>query len=57
MPKTKPTVKVKRHSYQPSKAELKENMTVRKPDGSVPSPEELARVALRPINVIEEPPS
>jgi len=37
MPKTKPTVKVKRHSYQPNKAELEGHITVRKPDGSLPS--------------------
>jgi len=52
---TRATVKVKHHSYQPSKAELEEDVTIRKADGSVPTPEELAKVALAPMNVIEEP--
>lgn len=51
----KPTVRVKPHSYQPSKAELEENIVIRKPDGSVPSPEELARAALRHMNIVEDP--
>ena len=51
----KPTVRVKPHRYQPSKAELDETIVVRKPDGSVPTPEELARAALRPMKVIEDP--
>ena len=51
----KPTVRVKPHNYQPSKAELEETVTIRKADGSVPTPEELARVALRPMNVVEDP--
>ncbi|MDE0270131.1 MAG: hypothetical protein OXP11_02895 [Gammaproteobacteria bacterium] len=51
----KPTVRVKPHSHQPSKAELEEPVIIRKPDGSVPTPEELARVALRPMKVIEDP--
>ena len=50
----KPTVKVKPHSYQPTKAELEETVAVRKPDGSLPTPAELARGALRPMNVIED---
>ena len=50
-----PTVRVKPHSYQPSKAELEEPVVIRKADGSVPTPEELARVALRPMNVVEDP--
>ena len=50
-----PTVHVKLHSYQPSKAELEEPVIIRKSDRSVPRPEELARVALHPMNVIEFP--
>ena len=49
-----PTVRVKPHSYQPSKAELEEPVIIRKPDGSAPSPEELARGALRPMNIVED---
>ena len=52
---TKPTVRVKPHSYQPSKAELEESIVIRKPDGSVPTPEEIARAALRPMNIVEDP--
>ena len=51
----KPTVRVKPHSYQPSKAELEEDIVIRKADGTVPTPEELARVALRPMNIVEDP--
>ena len=51
----KPTVRVKSHSYQPSKAELEKPVVIRKSDGSVPTPEELARVALRPMNIVEDP--
>ncbi|MCY4462720.1 MAG: hypothetical protein OXC26_20335 [Albidovulum sp.] len=54
-PKERPTVRVKPHSYQPSKAELEEPFVVRKRDGSIPMPGELVRTALRPMNVIEDP--
>lgn len=47
-------VKVKPHSYQPSKAELEEPIDIRKSDGTKPTPGELARTALRPMNVIED---
>lgn len=50
----KPTVRVKPHAYQPSKAELEEPVIIRKADGSAPSPEELARVALRPMKIVED---
>lgn len=52
---TKPTVRVKPHSYQPTKAEKEELLVIRKPNGCVPTPEEVARIALRPMNVIEDP--
>ena len=51
----KPTVRMKPHTYQPSKAELEEPVVIRMPDGSIPTPEELARVALRPMKIIEDP--
>ena len=54
-PEPRPTVRVKPHSYQPSKAELEEPFVIRKPDGSIPTPAELVRAALRPVNVIEDP--
>ena len=54
-PEDRPTVRVKPHSYQPSKAELEEPFVIRKPDGSIPTPAELVRGALRPVNVIESP--
>ena len=49
------TVRVKPHTYQPSKAELEKLVTIRKPDGSTPTPEELARIALRPMKIAEDP--
>ena len=54
-PEDRPTVCVKPHSYQPSKAELEKPFVIRKPDGSIPTPGELVRAALRPVNVIEDP--
>ena len=48
MAKDKPTVRVRPATYQPSKAELEEDMTVDT------TPEELARVALQPIKVVGE---
>ena len=42
-------VRVKPHSYQPSKAELEEPVKI---DAT---PEKLARVALRPMNIVEDP--
>ena len=54
MAQERPTVHIKPHSYQPSKAELEEPFVIRKPDGSMPTPEELVRAALRPMNIIED---
>ena len=51
----RPDVRVKPHSYQPRKAELEEPVAIHKADGSVPTPEEFARVALRPVNVVADP--
>ena len=51
----KSEVRVKPHSYQPSKAELDEAFSVRKSDGSQPSPKELARTAFRPMKITEDP--
>ena len=45
----KPTVRVKPHNYQPSKAGLEEMVKI---DAT---PEELARAILRPVNVVEDP--
>ena len=55
MPKThtaddRPTVRVKRHTYQPSKAELDELIVL--PAGT--TPEDVARAAVTPVNVVEE---
>ncbi len=40
---------------QPSKADLEEPIVIRKADGSMPSTEEFARVALHPVNVAADP--
>ena len=47
-PKPKPTVRVKPHSYQPSKAELEEPIKI---DAT---PEQLARAVLQPVKVVED---
>ncbi len=45
-----PTVRLKPSSYQPSKAELEEPVTV--PEDT--TPEDLARAVVTPVNVVEE---
>ena len=49
-PPVRPTVRLKRCTYQPSKAELEEPVTV--PPGT--TPEDLARAIVRPVNVVYE---
>ena len=55
MTKERRIVRVKPKTYRPSKAELEEDMSIRRADGSRPTPEEVARVALAPATVIEDP--
>ena len=47
----KPTVELVKSSYQPSKAELEEDIELRKPDGSRPTPKEVAQAVLRNVNI------
>ena len=50
--KPKPrTVELVRSTYRPSKAELEEPIELRKPDGSRPSPDELVRAVVQPIEI------
>ena len=44
-------VNLVRSEYQPSKAELEEPIDMTRPDGTLPTPKELARAALRPVSV------
>ena len=44
---------IKPSSYQSSKAEPEDSIDIRKPDGSRPTPEELAAVLLQPVKVGE----
>ena len=57
MPKrdTRPTIRVKPYSYQPSKAELEEPVVLRNPDGSQPTFEEVTRAIVTPVRIIEDP--
>lgn len=48
-------VRVKPHAYQPKKAELEEPFAIRKSDGTMPTPEELARGALGPVTIVGDP--
>ena len=48
------TVRMKPHDYQPKKAELEEPFQIRKSDGTMPTPEELARGALGPVTILED---
>ena len=50
----KPEIRVKPHSYQPSKAELDEVFDVRNADGSMPLPEDVARRVFRPMKIVED---
>ena len=45
-------IKVKPHSYQPSKAELEETIDLKSPDSSIPSPDELATWLLQPVKIV-----
>lgn len=51
MSESRRTVNLVRSEYQPSKAELEEPIDIRREDGTRPTPEELARAALRPVAV------
>lgn len=51
---TRRTVRVKPNRYQPTKAELEESIVIRKADGTMPTPEELAHIALAPVTLIED---
>lgn len=46
--KSKPEVRVKPHSYQPSKAELNEPVKI------AATPDALARAVLRPVKIVED---
>lgn len=52
---TRRVVRVKPNRYQPTRAEVEEPILIRKADGTVPTPEELARVAFAPVTLIEDP--
>lgn len=47
-------VRVRPHSYQPKKAELEEPVAIRKKDGTMPTPEELAKGALGQVKIVED---
>lgn len=50
------TIRVKPYSYQPSKAELEEPITLpTKPDGTPYTLEEVVHAITRPVNIIEDP--
>ena len=48
MKKTK-TVELVKSTYQPTKSEMEEEFTLRKPDGSGPSVEDIAQAVLQPV--------
>ncbi|MXY32705.1 MAG: hypothetical protein F4186_14015 [Boseongicola sp. SB0676_bin_33] len=53
--KPKPELRIKPNTYKPTKAELEEMFVLRKPDGSVPTPEEVIQAVLRPVKVVVDP--
>ena len=48
-------MRVKPNRYQPTRTELEEPVLIRKADGTMPTPEELASVALAPVTLVEDP--
>ena len=52
--KQKPVVRVRPHTYQPSKAELEAPIVMRNPDGSVPTVNDVADAVLRPVRIVED---
>ena len=48
-PELLPTIRVKHHSYQPSKADLEAQIRINA------TPEQLARAAVTPVRIIEDP--
>ncbi len=56
MKKRRP-VEIVNQSYQPTKAEQEERTTLRKVDGSVPTPTEVMRALTRPVEIeyVEKP--
>ncbi len=53
-PEGRPSVRVKPHGYQPRANEMNERVRIRRQDGSIPAPGEMARAALRPMKVFED---
>ena len=51
MSETRRMVNLVCSEYQPSKAEVEESIDMTRADGTLPTPEELARAALRPVSV------
>ena len=48
-PDDRPTINVKPHSYQPSKAELEEPIHINA------TPKQLAKAAVTPVRIVEDP--
>lgn len=48
-----PEVRAKPRGYQPKLAELEEDFTTRRADGSIPTPTEVAATALQPMRIVE----
>lgn len=48
-------VRVKPHSYQPSRADMDDPIIIRNPDGSVPTESEFVSRVLRPMKIEEDP--
>lgn len=48
------TVRVRPHSYQPSKAEIEAPIDLRKPDGTRPTVDEVVAAAFGPVEIVED---
>lgn len=50
----RPKVRVKPHSYQPTKAEMEAPIDIRKADGIRPTVDELVDAVLAPVEIVED---
>ena len=54
-PDNRRTVHLKPTSYKPSKAELDEPIILTNPDGSRPTPGDVAHAIVQPVRIIRDP--
>ena len=48
-------VRVRPHTYQPTKAEIEAPVEIRKPDGTRPTVDEFVAAVFRPVRIVPDP--